>query len=187
MIFSFLMGNVICLSIGYMYRWELLNKILMCKIKLQNLLHSNYKINSYTLYSKNNEEIEQQYSFEYLIKNWKNYKTTIHNNLNHIIIFYQIKSKKYCIIYTINDVLKNKPYNKLNNNNFTTMIISAIDSITNKDITQDVIQLMGPHKNFYKDLNLSIQPKYMNWNNIQLLDSNLQEYVIKRDEIFYIK
>ena len=90
--------------------------------------------------------------------------------------FDKIGNKIYQIVYCKGIDLKIPPYddnNKIENSLNSYSILTATEKVTNKDVTDEVNQILGPKQNYYKDLNIKLKPRWFNLGTIMVMDNNI--------------
>lgn len=188
------------LTVFYVKRWTIIDYALLMKIRIEKykkkLLDSPYEILSCKLYDKNDKLLEDS-NYSTFTKKYKNSWTNLelfHPTVNYFRMKYKFnyentESKIYQIVYCKGIDLKIPPYknNDVNKsiNNFT--ILTATDKETNKDVTEEVNQILGPKQNYYSDLNIKLKPRWFNLGTIMVMDNNINEYEIDKNDYFMIK
>jgi len=190
------------LSVLYVKRWSILDYALLMKINMEKCkkkyLDSPYEIMNCELYDENDKLLERSKYNTFKKKyrnNWICMENT-HPTVNYFKMKYKLnyentESKIYQIVYCKGIDLKIPPYetnnNKINNkiNNYT--ILTATEKDTDRDVTEEVNQILGPRQNYYNDLNLKLKPRWFNLGTVLVMDNNINEYEIDKNEYFIIK
>lgn len=188
------------ITLFYVKRWTVLDYILLLKINLdkckKKILDRPYDILSCELYDENDKllELSNYYQFKKKYRNNWICMEKYHPTVNYFRMKYKLNmensdSKIYQIVYCKGIELKIPPYkNKRDNtkiNNYS--ILSATEIDTNKDITNEVNEILGPNNNYYSDLDIKLKPRWFNLGTILVMDNNVNEYKIDKDEYFIIK
>ncbi len=192
-------GTII--TVCYVKRWTILDYALIMKIKLEQckkkLLDKPYEVLSCELFDENDQLIERNDYRTFRIKyknNWENMER-IHPSVSYFRMKYKMNfdkmgSKIYQIVYCKGIDLKIPPYddnNKIENSLNSYSILTATEKVTNKDVTDEVSQILGPNQNYYKDLNIKLKPRWFNLGTIMVMDNNINEFEIGKNEYFAIK
>ena len=192
-------GTII--TVCYVNRWTVLDYALIMKIKLEQckkkLLDKPYEVISCELFDENDKLLENSdyCSFRRKYKNnWiimeRIYPTVSYFRMKYKMNFENVDSKVYQVVYCKGINLKIPPYNDINKienklNGYS--ILTATEKGTNKDVTNKVNQILGPMQNYYKDLDIKMKPRWFNLGTIMVMDNNINEFEIGKNEYFTIK
>ena len=192
------------ITVLYVKRWTILDYALLMKIKIERCkkkyLESPYEILSCELYDEHDKLIEKS--------NYQDFKKKYRNNwismekFNPTVNYFKMKyklnyenseSKIYQIVYCKGIDLKVPPYSIDTNkgetndkiNNYT--ILTATEKDTKRDVTDEINQILGPKQNYYNDLNIKLKPRWFNLGTVLVMDNNVNEYEIDKNEYFMIK
>ena len=118
------------------------------------------------------------------------YPTVSYFRMKYKMNFENVDSKVYQVVYCKGINLKIPPYNdnnKIENKLNGYSILTATEKGTNKDVTNKVNQILGPMQNYYKDLDIKMKPRWFNLGTIMVMDNNINEFEIGKNEYFTIK
>ena len=65
--------------------------------------------------------------------------------------------------------------------------MTATEKDTKRDVTDEINQILGPKQNYYNDLNIKLKPRWFNLGTVLVMDNNVNEYEIDKNEYFMIK
>ena len=121
-----------------------------------------------------------------------------HPTVNYFKMKYKLnyensESKVYQIVYCKGIDLKVPPYSmddckkETNNKINSYSILTAKEKDTERDVTDEINQILGPKQNFYSDLKIKLKPRWFNLGTVLVMDNNINEYEIDKNEYFMIK
>ena len=76
---------------------------------------------------------------------------------------------------------------KTNNKINSYSILTAKEKDTERDVTDEINQILGPKQNYYSDLKIKLKPRWFNLGTVLVMDNNINEYEIDKNEYFMIK
>ena len=157
----------------YHYKFQITDYLLCQYAKCNKIKRTNdYRVTHCRVVDKNNKIVKESCD---LI----DYITAVNlckNKLGHVIISYQLLGKRFKIMYDCK--YKFPPYpNMLKlKEGYKYKFLSAISN--DKDITDDVNQLLGPKNNFYNDIGLKMKSKYISTCRIDCMDNNVDDFIM---------
>jgi len=162
------------MSLGiYHYKFQIADYVLYQYAKCNKIKRTNdYNVTHCKVIDKNNKIVKESCD---LI----DYNTAVNlckNQLGYIKISYQLLGKKFKIIYDCEYKFPPYPTILKLKEGYKYKFLSVISN--DKDITDEVNQLLGPKNNFYNDIGIKMKSKYISASKINCMDNNINNFIM---------